>query len=298
MSNPDVRAAVATPALLGECPLWAPEEGLLYWLDIEGRVLHRYDPTAGTNETRGMPGRPGAAALGPNPGELIIAMEHELVRFSWDDPASLQPIRALEAARTGNRLNDGRTDPAGRFVVGSMWADPAAGKATGTLYQVDDTDCHHLRTGVGCPNGLAFDTVRQRVYWTDTPTERIVVADYDAETGAWENERLFFDYTDLPGKPDGACIDAEGGYWSASVYGWAVIRISPEGTVDARIELPVEKPSMPAFGGPGLETLYVTTIGAGGGVPSAPGRDGFIPGSLLAIDGLGVAGVTDPPFSG
>ena len=131
MSNPDVRAAVATPALLGECPLWAPEEGLLYWLDIEGRVLHRYDPTAGTNETRGMPGRPGAAALGPNPGELIIAMEHELVRFSWDDPASLQPIRALEAARTGNRLNDGRTDPAGRFVVGSMWADPAAGKATG-----------------------------------------------------------------------------------------------------------------------------------------------------------------------
>ena len=196
MSNPDVRAAVATPALLGECPLWAPEEGLLYWLDIEGRVLHRYDPTAGTNETRGMPGRPGAAALGPNPGELIIAMEHELVRFSWDDPASLQPIRALEAARTGNRLNDGRTDPAGRFVVGSMWADPAAGKATGTLYQVDDTDCHHLRTGVGCPNGLAFDAVRQRVYWTDTPTERIVVADYDAETGAWENERLFFDYTD------------------------------------------------------------------------------------------------------
>jgi len=77
-----------------------------------------------------------------------------------------------------------------------------------------------------------------------------------------------------------------------------VIRISPEGTVDARIELPVEKPSMPAFGGPGLETLYVTTIGAGGGVPSAPGRDGFIPGSLLAIDGLGVAGVTDPPFAG
>lgn len=113
-----------------------------------------------------------------------------------------------------------------------------------------------------------------------------------------ELERVFLDYTELPGLPDGACCDAEGGFWSASVYGWAVVRVSPEGTVDERIELPLEKPSMPAFGSPDLATMYVTTIGAAGGTPSAPGRDGFVPGSLLAVDGLGVTGVADPVYAG
>ncbi|MEO0491914.1 MAG: SMP-30/gluconolactonase/LRE family protein [Actinomycetota bacterium] len=298
MSDPTIRAAVTTPALLGECPLWAPDEQVLYWLDIEGRVLHRHDPSTGVNATRGMPGRPGALALGAGPGDVVIAMEHELVHFRWDDPAGFAALHTLEEPGTGNRLNDGRTDPAGRFVVGSMWADSAAGRSTGTLYRVDADQATAMRTDIGCPNGLAFDAGRGRVYWTDTPTERVVVADYDPATGTWENERLFLDYADLPGKPDGACVDAEGGYWSASVYGWSVIRVSPEGTIDARIDLPVEKPSMPAFGGPQLDTLYVTTIGAGGSVPSAPGRNGFVPGSVLAIDGLGVAGLVDPVFVG
>jgi len=77
-----------------------------------------------------------------------------------------------------------------------------------------------------------------------------------------------------------------------------VIRVSPEGTDDERIELPLEKPSMPAFGGPDLATMYVTTIGAEGGRPCAPGHDGFVPGSLLAIEGIGVTGVVDPVFGG
>ncbi|MEM8708648.1 MAG: SMP-30/gluconolactonase/LRE family protein [Actinomycetota bacterium] len=298
MSAASVRAAAITPALLGECPLWDPLDEVLYWIDIEGRVLHRHDPATGRDATRGMPGRPGALARGSRPGELFIAMEHEIVRFDWDEPGRFDRVHELEPPGTGNRLNDGRTDPAGRFVVGSMWAEPAAGAVTGSLYRVGGDGVATLRTDIGCPNGLAFDTANGRVYWADTPTEQVVVADYDPATGAWENERPFLDYTELPGKPDGACVDAEGGYWSASVYGWAVIRVAPEGVVDHRIELPVEKPSMPAFGGRDLTTLYVTTIGAGGSVPSAPGRDGFVPGSLLAIDGIGVTGVVDPPFAG
>ena len=293
-----VRTAVDTPALLGECPLWSPAEQVLYWIDIEGRVLHRYDPVTGIDASRGMPARPGALALGREPGELVVALEHELVRYRWDDPATFEPVRGLEAAGTGNRLNDGRTDPVGRLVIGTMWADSAAGRSTGTLYCVDAEGSTTLRTEVGVPNGLAFDAPRGRVYWTDTFTERVIVADYDVATGAWENERLFLDYADLPGKPDGACIDAEGGYWSASVYGWSVIRVSPEGVVDERIDIPVEKPSMPAFGGADLDTLYVTTIGPGGSVPSAPGTDGATPGALFAVDGLGVCGVVDQPFVG
>ena len=298
MSRPSIRSAVTTPSLLGECPVWEPRERVLYWTDIEGRVLHRHDPATGLDETRGMPARIGSFVRTADVGVFVLAMEHQLVRYDWADPASLTVLADVEPGGQGNRLNDGRTDPAGRFVVGTMWHVPSDGKVTGSMYRIDGTGQHTLRGDVGCPNALAFDPTRGRVYWTDTPTEKVVVADYDPATGAWENERLFLDYADLPGKPDGACVDAEGGFWSASVYGWAVIRVSPEGTVDERIELPLEKPSMPAFGGPDLTTLYVTTIGAGGGTPSAPGRDGFVPGSLLAVDGLGVRGIVDPVYIG
>ncbi|MEM9201651.1 MAG: SMP-30/gluconolactonase/LRE family protein [Actinomycetota bacterium] len=293
-----IHAAVPTPAVLGECPLWAPAEAALYWIDIEAHVVHRYDPATGIDATRGLPARPGSIVLGRTPGELVVAMEHELVAIRWDEPGMLEPLVALEPAATGNRLNDGRTDPAGRYVVGSMWADASAGRVSGSLYRWDGTSTTTLRTGVGCPNGLAFDAARGRVYWADTPTERVVVADYDPETGAWENERLFVDFGEVDGKPDGACVDAEGGYWCAAVYGWAVLRFSPDGVIEERIELPLEKPSMPAFGGADLDTLYVTTIGVGGGRPSAPGRNGHVPGSLLAVDGVGVRGVVDQPLTG
>lgn len=112
------------------------------------------------------------------------------------------------------------------------------------------------------------------------------------------NERVFFDYRDRPGKPDGACVDAEGCYWSASVYGWALIRITPDGEVDRVIDLPLHKPSMPCFGGPDLDTLFVTTIGTGGTTPADPGRDGFVNGSTLAISGLGITGRPEPTFAG
>ncbi|MEM9468158.1 MAG: SMP-30/gluconolactonase/LRE family protein, partial [Actinomycetota bacterium] len=247
-----IHTAVATPSVLGECPVWSSAEQTLYWIDIEGRVLHRFDPTTGVDATRGMPGRPGALFITRQPGRLLMAMEHDLVEVDWNRPEAFTPVRSLEPGADGNRLNDGRTDPAGAVVVGSMWADASAGEVTGAMYRVEPDATHTLRTAVGCPNGLAFDPTRGRVYWTDTPTERVVVADYDPATGAWENERLFLDYTDLPGKPDGACVDAEGGYWSASVYGWSVIRVAPDGSIDRRIELPLEKPSMPAFGGPDL----------------------------------------------
>ena len=244
-----------------------------------------------------MPGRVGSFARGTRAGEFILAMEHQLVRYDWNEPDRFEPIADLERAGTGNRLNDGRTDPAGRFVVGSMWEDPTAERATGGLYSVAHGVSTTLRTHLGIPNSLVFDPCRERVYWADTPTQMIIVADYDVATGAWANERPFFDYHDQSGFPDGACLDAEGGLWSASVTGWAVIRIAADGTLTERVELPLCKPSMPAFGGPDLTTMYVTTIGDEGGRPSEPGRDGFVPGSLLAIEGLGVTGVVDPVYA-
>ena len=133
------------------------------------------------------------------------------------------------------------------------------------------------------------------MYFADTPTRIVLVADYDADTGQRSNVREFFNYGNLPGKPDGACLDAEGCYWSAAVYGWALLRITPNGVLDRTLELPVPKPSMPAFGGTNLSTLYITTIGDAGSTPSEPGRDGFTPGDLLSVD-VGIQGRPEPVF--
>lgn len=283
-------------ARLGECPLWSPTEQVLYWVDIEGHKVHRHDPSNGTDEFRDIGGRPGCLALGADPGRLLVATEHELVWLDWATGRTT-PFVTLEDPALGNRMNDGRCDPAGRLVVGTMWPDTSAGRTTGSLYQVEsDGSFSTILRDVGVPNGIAFDPGRNRTYFADSPTETVWVWDHDVDTGHRHNRRVFLDYSTLPGKPDGACVDADGCYWSASVHGSAVIRVTPDGAVDRRIELPVERPSMPAFGGPDLATLYITSIGGDAAPPSA-GSTGITPGSLLAVD-PGVRGLPEPRFAG
>ncbi len=296
--NYSITALDAPLAALGESPVWCPEEAALYWVDIDSKTIHRHDPATGTHDERSINGRPGSIALTSTRGRLLIASEHRLLKFDWDT-GEVIPFVDLEAAYTGNRLNDGRCDPAGRFVVGSMYADTTAGRATGTLHRINHSgEVATLRTHIGVTNGLAFDVERDRMYFADTPTERVLVFDYEPSTGTMSNQRLFFDYHKHAGNPDGACVDADGCYWSASVYGWALLRITPRGEVDRRVELPLQKPSMPCFGGATLDTLFVTTIGTGGTTPSEPGRDGFEPGATLAIEGLGIEGIAEPRFVG
>lgn len=293
----EISVVDAPVAALGECPVWSQELGSLVWADIDGRTIHRHHLTTGATESRPLEGRPGSFVLTDEPGRLVVAVEHELVSLDWERGVTTT-LLALEAPGTGNRLNDGRCDPAGRYVVGSMYADTNAGRTTGMLHQVGGGSATTLGTGIGIANGLAFDAERGLMYFADTPTERVVVSDYDAASGEVSAPRGFFDYAEVPGKPDGACLDADGCYWSASVYGWALLRITPDGAVDRRVELPVEKPSMPCFGGADLDVCFVTTIGAGGTVPSASGNNGVEPGATLAITGLGVRGLPEPRFAG
>ena len=286
--------AVRAGALLGECPLWSPEESVLFWVDIDGRLVHRYDPATGVDETRSVPGRPGSLARTGRPGRLLAAAENELVRFDWDSGATT-PWVALEPPSTGNRLNDGRTDPAGRFWVGSMYERAVDMRFTGHLYRIEgDGTFSAIRSEVGVPNALAFDPGHDRMYFADSLHETIWAYDYDLGTGTPRNERVFAEFSDLPGRPDGACVDSEGCLWVAAVHGGAVLRFTPDGRLDRRIDVPVTKPTMTAFGGTDLGTLFVTSIGGGG---SHPPTDQPGAGDLLAID-AGTTGVPDAPFAG
>ena len=290
-----VDLAVRAGALLGECPLWSPEEAVLYWEDIDGRLVHRYDPSTGVDLTRELPGRPGSMVLTSEPGRLLIAAETELVWFDWTT-GTATPWVTLEPPGTGNRMNDGRTDPAGRFWVGSMYERAADERYTGSLYRIEgDGSFAITRRGVGVPNALAFDTERNRMYWADSLSRTVLRYDYDLETGTARNETVFVDFGDLPGRPDGACIDVEGCYWVAAVHGGAVLRFTPDGALDRSIDMPVTKPSMTAFGGSDLGTLFVTSIGGGGSHPL--NADEPRAGDLFVID-PGVTGVPDVPFAG
>jgi sugar lactone lactonase YvrE len=267
----------------------------LYWEDIDGRAVHRFDPTTGADETRELPGRPGSMALTATPGRLLVAMEGRLGFLDWDGGTWSDWIQ-LEAEGRGNRLNDGRTDPAGRFWVGTMFDPAADSQARGSLYRVEpDGTATVKRTDIGVPNGLAFSPDGTTMYWADTHRDTVWAYDYDVATGEATNERVFLDFATLPGRPDGACVDAEGGYWIACVYGSAVLRVTPDGAVDRHIAVPTLKPTMPAFGGPNLSTLFVTSIGGGGSHPQD--TDDPEAGGLFAVE-LDVRGLPDPLFTG
>lgn len=291
----DVDVAVPAGALLGESPVWSPEESVLYWVDIDGRLVHRYDPATGTDETRQVPGRPGSLVRTSQPGRLLLAAENQTVWLDWETGVTI-PWVTLEPPGIGNRMNDGRTDPAGRYWVGSMYERAADERFTGSLYRIEgDGSFAVARRRVGVPNALAFDTERNRMYFADSLTRTVVRYDYDLETGSARNETVFVDFGDLPGRPDGACVDTEGCYWVAAVHGGAVLRFTPDGALDRRIDFPVMMPTMTAFGGPGLDLLFVTSIGGGGSHALVEGQSRA--GDLFVLD-PGVTGLPDAPFAG
>jgi sugar lactone lactonase YvrE len=292
-----VECVVPGPARLGECPLWSDAEQTLYWVDIEGRAIHRFDPATGIDESRSVPGRPGSIALTADRGRLLVALENGLAFVDWDS-GSCDRWLDLEPAGTGNRLNDGRCDPAGRFWVGSMFDPTSAGRSTGLLHRVGPQgEVVVVRSGIGVANGLAFSPDDATMYFADTRRETVWAYDFDPASGEPANERVFLDFSrpDLPGRPDGACVDQDGCYWIACVYGWSVLRVTPDGVVDRRIDMPVEKPTMPAFGGPSMTTLFVTSIGEGGSRPLAPGQPNA--GGVFAVE-TSTRGVAEPRFAG
>ena len=291
----DIEPVLDIRARLGECPVWSGRDDCLYWIDIDSHLVYRYDVDAQRSEHRTLPGRPGSLALTHDDDRLLVSMEHQLVDLIWST-GQITPRAVLEADDAATRLNDGRTDPAGRFWVGSM-DDPAyGGKRAGTLHRVEPGGrSDAIQSGVGVSNGLAFSPDGSVMYWADTTHDLVWAYDYDAESGLRHNERVFLDFSALPGRPDGACVDEAGCYWVACVYGWAVLRATPNGDVDRIIDLPVQKPSMPAFGGSDLDTLFITTISTGGSIPLDPGQPWA--GALLTMS-PGVKGLPEPLFAG
>jgi sugar lactone lactonase YvrE len=195
-------------------------------------------------------------------------------------------------------FNDGRVGPGGQFFACTMGAPIRLGDHGQALYRFDpDGAVTMLVDGIGTSNGLAFSPDGATLYHSDSlpDVQAIWAWDHDPATGAIANRRVFATTHHEPGRPDGATVDAEGHYWSAHVDGWSLLRYAPDGSIVARLAMPVQKPSMPAFAGDGLDLLYVTSIGQGGTSPMARGQP--TKGGLFALR-PGVRGLPEPLFAG
>lgn len=271
--------------------MWAPDEALVYWIDIEGRRIHRTDPATGGTESISLPGRPGSFVRTNVIGRLLVALESGVVWLDWNSGVTA-PWLDLEAPDARMRLNDGRTDQHGRYWVGSMDEQFEEGRRRGRLHRVDqDGSISVHKADIGIANGLAFDTERNRMYFPDTARDMVWRYEHDESSGDVSNETPFIDFSQYAGHPDGACVDIDGGYWVATVFGWSVMRFTPSGALDRIIKLPVQAPTMPAFGGADLSVLFVTSMGH----PHAVAPDQSHAGAVLAIQ-AGISGHTQTVF--
>jgi len=250
---------------VGESPTWRAGEGALYWVDIPARKIHRRHAETGKLDAWIAPQMVACIAFAPS-GDLVAGLETGIfsLRLAPGGVATATQLAAPVFPLPGMRFNDGRCDRQGRFWAGTMHMDMGAGHAVGNLFRYD------ARGGLTGPwqhalltqNGLAWSPSGDRMYLSDShPKSRTIWSfHYDVETGVPSDRRVFVDMNQHPGRPDGAAVDVDGCYWTCANDAGLLLRFTPEGKLDRSIALPVKKPSMCAFGGAGLDTLYVTSI--------------------------------------
>jgi len=290
-----IQCVVPAAAKLGEGTFWDHAAQVLWWIDIFGRTIHRYDPASGEQVSYTTPEDPGCLAPRAG-GGLVISMTSG---FHFFDPArgAFEPIVDPEANVEATRFNDGRTDRQGRFWSGTMVIDAKAEpRKIAALYRLDaDLSCHRVVEGVGCSNGLAWSPDSRTMYFADSHTPLIRAFDFDPGTGDVQNPRTFVDLSDIEGIADGATVDEHGCYWVTIPFQGKVMRFDPEGKLMTTYVVPCDIPTCCEFGGRDLDILYVTTA-ALNRTPEEL-KDQPLAGGLFAIDAR-VRGLRAPLFAG
>lgn len=290
-----IECAVNCQTLLGECVTWHSGEQALYWTDVQGKLLWHFDPASGERQSWPTPDRAGSFAISAA-GGFVLALPRRIA--VWD-PAHGETATIADPVpgqADGTRLNDGRCDRQGRFVVGAF--DETTRRPIAGVWRVelDGSITTLIPGGVTTNNSICFSEDGATMYFADTPTGIIWAYDYDAAPGApLGKPRILTASEGQPGKPDGSAVDAEGYIWNAQVFGGRIARYRPDGTLDRTIDLPVRNPTSVCFGGPDLDILYITSLRQTKALPDWQPES--IDGSILAIR-PGVKGLPEPLFGG
>jgi sugar lactone lactonase YvrE len=257
------------PSLLGESPVWHPAEQVLYWCDIAGRALNRFDPGSGAHAQWSFDSD--VACCAPLlEGGLLLALRRAIVRF---DPADGRTEALLDKPPydpAHERFNDGKADAQGRLWLGTIYEPREPARAA--LYRYAGGQLERMAGGITVSNGLAWSPDGRTMYWSDTKAHRVCAFDFEPSGGTLSRQRVFAQFAPrLPGqdlagyggRPDGAAMDVQGGYWVAMYEGARLLRLGADGAVTHEIAVPVRCPTMPCLGGPDLKTLYVSSAREG-----------------------------------
>lgn len=269
----------------GEGPVWW--QGALYFVDIEGHQVHRFDPATGDERSWDVGQRVGTVVPRES-GGLVIAGDHGMF-FLDEDTGHLTAIADPEPDQPDNRFNDGKCSPDGRFFAGTISLVKKLGDAR--LYRLDpDLSLHEAFGPVTNSNGIAWSADGKTVFYIDTPRKEVLAFDY--HDGQLRNLRGVISTAQMEASPDGMTMDEQGNLWIAFCHGACVICFDPRtGAELRRVNLPCLETTACAFGGPDLADLYVTTGVHKSVVEEHAGR-------LFVIRGLGVRGLPAHAFAG
>jgi sugar lactone lactonase YvrE len=292
VSGENIQCVLPWQAVVGESPIWHPEEQSLYWIDIQGKQIHSFHPAGGGHRSFPVPEIVTSLALRAA-GGFILTLERHFATF---DPATsaLERLGEVDRELPNNRFNDGKCDPQGRFCSGTMdavhWSAPA-----GTLYRLDNTTTP-MQPNVICSNGLGWSPDGRTFYYTESFRYAIFAYDFEPDSGRISNRRPFITVDENSGGfPDGMTVDAEGFVWSNVVGLGQIHRYDPRGKLERIVQMPVPRATDCAFGGPDLKTLYITTARE----TMTPVQLAAAPlsGSLFALE-CDVRGLPSTPFLG
>lgn len=252
----EVRLILDAKAHLGEGSIWHPLENKLYWIDIDGKLLHIHDPVTNINEQHFLGARVGTV-VHVQSGGALVALQNGIHKIDTKTGELTFIINPLNDPAI--RFNDGKCDPSGRFWVGTYALDKRVGASV--LYRFDhDGSIYLMLKNVTTSNGIVWSADKKMMYYIDTPTQAVQGFDYNNETGQISNGRVVVQISKEEGAPDGMAIDAEGKLWIALWGGSAVGRFDPlTGEMLGKINVPATQVSSCAFGGRDLKTLYITT---------------------------------------
>ncbi len=284
----EVRLCGRTRGVFGESAVWSVADQGVWWVDLHGHsaILSRSDGRSHLWKTPGPKLPNPRAVMLRERGGLICALDDKLAAFEPDKGSfTILPV-SLEVP-AGHFFNDACVDAAGRVVIGTM-APGLGNDGRAVIYQIDrDLSVRILVEDLSTTNGLAFSPDGQTIYFSDSyqQVRKVWRATYDIATGRMGPPELFVDFANLPGRPDGAAVDEQGGYWIAGMGSPYLHRFTPEGELSLSMELPVDTPTRPAFGGEDLRTLYLTT----GGLKNGELDDGLRGGLLqIPVDFTGI----------
>ena len=287
---------VVTPhtCLLGEGPVWDNGHKRILWVDILNGEVHCFYPHTNEHRMCKTAQMIGAIAV-KRSGGIIAAVKGGFASIDLDSGA-LNFIAAVENHLPGNRFNDGKCDPAGRFWAGTM--SPSDRPMEGALYFLEkDGSVKTKLTGITCSNGIAWNPDLTTMYYIDTPTRNVVAYDYEILNGNISNSSVAITIAKETGYPDGMTIDSEGMLWIALWDGGKVARYDPySGKQLHEIILPVSRPTSCVFGGDGLEDLYITS--AKEGLTEDELKKQPLAGSLFVVKNCGFKGLEAFEYAG